>query len=158
MIVEITDKTPKPTSLTLYPGIKDRCWGHLEGAGWKAGVVYRTEVMTQLTVCPAVRVPKGRDDVFLEGVIEHAWQDDCPEWMLLSVDPADGEVTLCIDLLDGTAEEIDAAAGRAQRFFDAHFADLGRLCAEAADGDDADEEDDEDDEGIGRLLAMLTSR
>ena len=153
MIVEITDKTPRSTLITLYPGIKERSWGHLEGDGWKVGVTYRADVMPQLTFSPAVRVLKKREDAFLEGIIERTWQDDCPEWMLLSVDPADGEVTMCVNLLDGTTEEIDAAIARAQRFFDAHYADLGKLCAEATE-DDAEEDDD--DEGIGRLLSMLS--
>ena len=154
MITEITEKTPKSTYLTFYPGIEGRHWGHLKGDAWTVGVLYRTDVQSQLTFAPAVRVRKGNDDAFLEGLIDQTWKDDCDEWMLLSVDPADGEVTMCINIVDDTTEEIDAAIARAKDFFDAHYTDLGKLCATA--GKD-DEDDDEDDEGIGRLMSMLAS-
>ncbi|WP_080798066.1 hypothetical protein [Arabiibacter massiliensis] len=132
---------------SLEPGGDARAWGYLDTRHARVGVMLQRSPQPHLALYPPVRVPDGRLDAFLDTCLERA-RESRAEWGLLTVDPADGEVSLRMNLASGEGAEIERALARAAAFLDEEHVALAKACFD----DDADTEPD--DEAVGGHSGM----
>lgn len=136
---------------SLESGGDARAWGYLDTEHARVGVVYQRTPQPHLTFFPPVRVPEGSADAFLAACLAHA-RGGREEWGRLSVDPADGEVSLRLNLASDGGTEIQRALEQAAAFLDEEHVSLAKACFE---GEDEDGADDDDRPGMKGLIERL---
>lgn len=120
-------------------------WGHLRASHGLVGVQLTCRPQPHLRFFPALRVTGGGNDRFLETCLQRGDTED-QRWLLLSVDPLDGEVSMRVDLTNDDPTTIDRTLAELQRFFERNYDELAAACR-APERGSCDEGCDEQDEG-----------
>lgn len=143
-MTETTAKSPC-SSLVRFMPYNDYHWGFLGTTPARIGVSLQNDPQPNLMFYPPVHVPEGAIDDFLDRCVANHHADGDSLWLAFSIDPADGEVSLRINLMEDAQDDLDNALADARSFFETRYPALLRACsgstvdATANDDDDFDE-------------------
>lgn len=151
-MTEITEQSPHATVVRFMP-YSDYHWGFLGTSAARIGVSFQNDPQPNLMFYPPLHVPEDAVDDFLDRCIANHRADGDSLWLAFTIDPADGEVSLRINLVDDAPTCIDNALIDARSFFDAHYRDLLDSRVGKDDSVSLSADDDLDDDDYDRFDA-----